>query len=321
MTGEPNNPTPGTDNAEPISETDNPSEFDYYDPEEDNVAAVPEGGTDDETQTTEPAAEVQEEIPAEVVDEVEPQADEGEQTTEPVGEDAVVKMADGTEATVKDLIAGNMRQADHTRKSQENSNLRKKLETDAAQIEGITNAFVDYLTSLVPEDPPPGLASTDYQRFLAQKAQHDAGMAQIEKLIQLGAQPKEITDGHAKEDHKTQMEEQNRMLALAVPETATKDGRQKFFNDVQAVAAEVGFTKNEATQITDHRVFLLAQLAKEGIDARTAKVKVREKVAQAAPATPRKPGQAAKQANSNVSAMRRLSQTGSIEDAMNIDFE
>lgn len=319
MTGETDNPDLGTDNAHPISETDSLAEYDYYDPEEDTVVDQTEAGIEDETQETEPEAEVStEEVVAEVVEEVEPQA-EGEQA--PVSEDTPVKMADGSTVTVKDLIAGSMRQADYTRKSQENANYRKQVEADAEQIAGITEAFVDYLTSMVPAEPSPALAQSDYQKYVAQKAQHDAGMVQIQKLIELGQKPKEIVGERTKEEHQKLIQDEMHKLSLAVPETATEEGRKKFFNDVRSVAEEVGFPISEIQQITDHRVFVLASLAKEGLAAREAKVKVREKVQQAVPATPRKPGQLSQQPNRNKSAMSKLRQSGSIEDAMMVDFE
>ena len=119
MTGEPDNFAPAeTDNANPISETDNPETLDYYDPDEDNVETEVATGTDDETQEAE--AEVQEIPEGEV--EADPNAEDAEQTTEAPSLDTLYEV-NGKQVSAKFLISVNMRQEDYSRKTQEASNL------------------------------------------------------------------------------------------------------------------------------------------------------------------------------------------------------
>ncbi|WP_234835258.1 hypothetical protein [Sinorhizobium meliloti] len=74
---------------------------------------------------------------------------------------------------------------------------------------------------------------------------------------------------------------------------------------------------------TDHRYFKVMHYAMLGLQAEQAKSKALTKVANAPPATAKaKPnGPVNPQARKNQDAMKRLSKTGSIKDAMSIDFE
>lgn len=314
MTGEPDNPLRGTDNAEPVSETDTLDSYDFYDPEEDNVEAQVEESTDDETQDADPEAEVQEDGKAES------EAETEDQTTEADILDKHVTLQDGTQIAVKDLIAGNMRQSDYTRKAQELSNGRKALEADTTRIQSITDAVVDGLTELVPAEPDIRLASTDPQRYMAQKAQYDAAMGLVQKFIDAGDKIKGVANERNEAEHKARIEEQNRMLAMALPETGTQEGRRKFFGDVAEVAEKIGFNRDDVTQIDDHRIFLLAHWAKRGMDAEAAKAKAQEKIVNAPQSSVRKPGQVTRSSR-NVDAMRKLGKSGSLRDALAVDFE
>ena len=317
MTGEPDNFAPAeTDNAQPISETDNLETLDFYDPEEDNVETEIVTGTDDETQEAE--TEVQEVSETEV--EADPTAEESEQTTE-AKLDALVTLDDGTQKSVKDLIAGNMMQADYTRGKQDVANRRAAVDAESQRIQGISEALVEHLTNMVPSEPDPQLALTDPNAYTAQRAQYDAAMATVQKLIETGSQAKEASTSLSEADHKAKITEENRMLALALPQTATREGRQEFFSDVASVAEKVGFSREDAQSIDDHRIFVLAHWAKKGMDAEAARTTAQEKVKNAPTASVRKPGQAARQANQNLAAMRKLEKTGSIQDALAVDFD
>lgn len=301
-------PQGGTDNAQ-LSESDTPETWDYYDP-------------DDDQDTVEEQAEGTEEGPVEgeQAQETEDQPDEAEEA-EKSAEPVIVTLESGAQVSLDDLKKGYLRQADYTRKAQDLSNRRTALEADVQRLEGITQAFVDHLASMVPAEPSPALALADPSRYTAQKAQYDAAVAQVQKLIELGSKPKEIKDALAQEDRRARIEYENQSLAALFPKVATEKGRAEFFRDVSQIAAEVGFTEKEIRSEIDHRLFALAHWAKIGMEAEKAKGKAREKVDKAPPATPRKPGQSAAKANRNVEAMRKLSRTGSIRDAMAVDWD
>ncbi len=300
----------GTDNAQP-HETDTPDELDYFDPDEDqDTDDISETeGTDDEAQ----ANDETEEQP-EVEEEAEEEGDEQAET-------ALVTLADGNQVTHDELVKGYLRQSDYTRKQQETSNARQKVVAEAERMERITKTFVEHLTGMVPEAPNPAMAYSDPDKFRAMQTQHDAAVAQVENLIKLGSEPTEIKAQFSEEDAKNLKAAEEMKLVEALPETATREGRTKFWGKVQEVAQEVGFSADDLSGVTDHRVFLLANLANKGLEAERAKTKAKAKAAKAAPVTPRKPGQGAKQANRNGEAMRKLARSGSMRDALAIDFD
>ena len=302
-----------TDNVE-LSDNDNSDELDYYDPDEDqdNDSEPSEEETDDEADE------------AEASEEAEGQEAEGQADEEEPLEDFITKLKAETPRLAKhmdELEQGNLRQSDYTRKSQELSNDRDAVKADAQRIESITNTFVEYLSTIIPPEPDTSLALRDPNQYTAQKAQYDAALAQVQKLIELGETPKNVSQGMNTNDHQKLVADENQKLAALFPETGTQQGRQKFFSEVQTVAHHIGFTDAELNSMTDHRMFALAQLAKEGMAAQKAKVAVKVKAQKAPPVAPRKRGQGANRGGGNASAMRKLSKSGSLQDAMAVDFD
>lgn len=307
----------GTDNVEP-SHYDNPENWDYHDPDEDqdNEAIHEEEGTDDEAVETVAEDETEDAEDTETADD-----EEGEQTPITATEDAVVQLVDGTTSTVKDLIAGNMRQSDYTRKAQELANGRTQLEADAQRIAGISEAFAQHLAAILPQEPDASLALSDPNKFTAQKAQYDAAMTQVQKLIEIGAQPKQITDQMSDDDHKKLLLDEDAKLVQMFPQAGTKDGRQTFMAKAGSAAQELGFTAQELGAVTDHRMIALAHWAERGMAAEKSKAKAKAKAKKAPPVAKQKPGQGAKKASGNADAMRKLSRSGSMKDALAVDFD
>lgn len=307
MAVESNNPDTGIDNGE-TQAPDTAADWDYYDPDEDQ----------DTVETPEP--EVTEDGTEEAVDEADP-AEETEASAEidaPL--EAVVTLSDGTKTKVSDLIQGNLRQADYTRKSQELARERQAVEANLQRIEGITEAFIDHLSSMVPAQPDPSLALRDPNAYVRQKAQYDAAVAQVQKLIEVGQQPKQIKDAMTAEQQRTTLAEENRRLAERFPETATQQGRERFFNVAAEAAKEMGIPLDELGAITDHRYFMALHYAKIGMDAVKARAAAKAKAQAAPPAAPRKPGQPVT-ANRNMQAMQKLARSGSLRDALKVDWD
>ena len=310
MTDQPNNlPSGETDKVMP--EADTPETFDYYDPDDDQdtVEAEAAEGTEDEGDT---------EAEAEAVDETE--TEEAEAADEPK-QPETVKLQDGSEVTFDELTKGYLRQSDYTRKQQETANERKALAEGAARIERITQTFVDHLASMVPPEPNPQLALTDPGKFTAQKAQYDAALAQVQQLMKIADEPKQVRNGMSREEHAKLQQAERAKLVEALPAASTQDGMKAVYADLQSVAQQVGFSADEVGQVIDHRFFVLADWAKKGMEADRAATAAKAKAQKAPPAAPRKPGQPAKAGVRNVEAMRKLGRTGSIRDAMAVDFD
>lgn len=295
-----------TDNAPPTSDDDTENDYDYFDPDEDQDTEEVEqpDAPDDEGEAEPEATDVATEAVAAYAEDT-----------------AVVKLSDGTEMPVAELKNGYLRQSDFTRKTQELANERKAVSSDVERMQRITTAFVDHLTALVPDPPSPSLAMTDPAKYVSQKAQHEAAMGQVQKLIEMGSVSKEVGAAMSGADKQRQIQEANARLVEMFPEAASGKGREAFFNGVQSAANDLGFSNDDLTAVRDPRVFALAHWAAKGMAAEKAKAAAKAKVAAAPPATPRKPGQGARQANGNAAAMRRLTRSGSIHDAVKIDWD
>lgn len=293
----------GTDNVTP-SENDTPDTYDYWDPEDDqDTPEIEEDAGTDEVVTEEPEAteEVAEETEAEI----------------PA---ATVVLKDGTKVTHDELVKGYYRQADYTRDKQALSNEKRTLAENASRIEGITNAFVDHLASMLPPEPDTALALRDPNAYTRQKVVYEAALAQIQKLAELGTEPKQIKDGLAQQDTQALVADENRKLSERFPEVATPEGREKFFTSAADAAQEAGFSMEDLNGVKDHRLFTLAYWANEGMKAAKARETAKAKVANVPPATLRKPGQTG-QPVQNADAMRKLARSGSIRDALKVDWD
>lgn len=314
MTDEPNDAPleEAIDNVE-LSEDDDLESNDYYDPEEDQDDEVTETdeGTDDEADEAETPEDETEGDDQEADDE--PQASE-------IADDVLVSMPDGSTIKFGDLKESPMLKADHTRKTQELSTERKALQADTQRIQDINNAFVEHLAGLLPPEPNPSLALSDPNKFVAQKAQYDAALAQVQNLIQVGEQAKQVNDGMSEADRQKATASENSKLIEMFPVAGT-DKRSEFFQSANQAALDLGFSSEELGAVTDHRMIAMAHWAQLGMKAQQATAKAKAKVQKAPPATPRKPGQGAKAANVNANAMRKLKSSGSIHDAVNVDWD
>jgi len=284
------------------SDNDTASDLDWWDPDEDqDNAPQEEAAPDDEAEAAPPE---QPEEPAVVY---------AENT-------ARVRMADGTEVPVSDLIQGRMLQQDYTRKTQEVANERKTVQADVQRMQSITTAFVEHLSALVPDPPSPDLLYSNPVKAFQQQQIHERAMAQVQKLIEMGNAPKQIGGAMTEADNQRQLQEANQRLIEMFPESASGAGREAFYNGVQSVANDLGFSNAELSANRDPRIFALAHWARKGMEADKARATAKAKVAAAPPATPRKPGQGAGTGNGNADAMRKLSRSGSIRDALKVDW-
>lgn len=313
MTDQTNNlPAGGTERVE-TSDDDYSGMTDYYDPDDEAdessaVATETDLGADEDT--TDENGESAKDQPEEVESPVEVYAETN----------AKVRLADGSTTTVDQLIQQGMMKQDHTRKTQEIATERKAVRADAERIVSILKNVVDFISPMMPPEPDASLAMRDPNAYVRAKAQREAAVAQLQGLVELADQPKQITDAMSDQERQTSNAEENRRLAERFPDVATEQGRQKFFAKTAEAAQAAGFTMDDLRGVTDHRLFVLAHYAKVGMEAMKAREVAKTKAQAAAPVAPRKPGQPV-QVKSNADAMRRLSRSGSIKDALKIDWD
>jgi hypothetical protein len=311
-------PKGGTEDATPIAENDTANDWDYYDPDEDQDTA---SAQEDVTENGAEEADGQEPDDEASDDDADEDA-EGE--SQDAATTATVKLPDGTELPQDEVVKGYLRQADYSRKTEEVKTMRVAVSQEAERLKAVTEQFTDFLATMIPDEPDISLAYQDPARYTAMKANYDATVSQLQNVLAL----KQAVDQSAQAvDQGAQVETlkaENEALAAMFPETRNPQQRQAFFEGAYGTAREIGFSDAELQQATDHRLFALAHWAKRGLAAEQARVKAREKVVNVPPVTPQnKRGVTGKtrQVAKNRDAMARLQKSGSIHDALAIDFE
>lgn len=324
MTGESDNlPMGGTDTAQPALTLDDAANLDLYDPSEDTVESEEEQQS--ESVTDEAESQEADDTTAEEDDQAEAEAEGAEdEAANPEPKDDVTVTVNGEQIALSDLKAGYMRQADYSRKTQEVATGRRDLEAMSARVTNTVNAIADFLVRQIPAAPDPSLSMTEPGKFVQQKAMHEAAVQQVNALLSQAGEVKAVSGQLSAQQRSELLAQENAKLSEAFPTTATEEGRKKFFDEAAAAAKELGWTDAEIQSSADHRMFAMAHYAAIGMKAEQAKAKAKQKVQNAPPVAPQKSRQqGANQAASrrNQEAMKRLARTGSIEDAMAIDFD
>lgn len=309
MSDELNTPQ-GTEDVQP-AQADTRPDWDYFDPDEDTEEPHAEGVIEDDGQSVDEDPET-EEAEAET-------AEEDEQETATAAD--LIELPDGSKVEREEVVKGYLRQSDYTRKTSEVAEQRKKLEAETTRINGITEAFIDHLSRMIPPAPDQALAYSDPNAYTRRKAAHDAAVAQVQEIVKVGEQVKQTQDALSQADRQRLVAEENAKLVQRFPQVSNQKGRQEFFAQAAETAQSLGFSMEELQGATDHRLFALAHYASMGMKAEQARGKAKAKAAKAPPVT-NKPSNPTRQAAArNREAMKRLAQTGSIRDALRVDFE
>ncbi|OCP36742.1 hypothetical protein [Ensifer sp. LC163] len=315
--------TAGNETVTPSTDIDNPDNLNFWEPGDEEKPANSEQGTagiEGETAETIEGQEAGE--TAENAEGDEPAGAENGQAAN-VADNHLITLKGGEQVPFSELKLGYMRERDYRYKTQETANKGRTLEAMTTRVANTVNAVADFLFQQLPQEPTYQLAVNNPAEFTRQKAVYDAALSQVNRLIDMAAEPKKVAEELSAGASDELLSTESTLLAEAFPQTKTDDGRTKFFNEAFDTARQLGFSNEEMAGITDHRMFKLAHYARIGLAAEQAKNKALTKVTAAPPATPnpRPNGVANQQVRQSKDAMQRLSKTGSMKDAMSIDFD
>lgn len=288
--------------------------------------------TDDELQASDENEEAGEEDEGEPGDE--DQAEESDVDDDPeseqgrfVADNARVKLEDGTFATVAELKAGSLRNADYTRKTQEVAELRRSFETQSESVKQAEQQLSEqreYVTSLLqslaPQAPDPSLLSTDPLKYLQDKANFESFQQHEQYLRGLSEADKAKAKEKSEADRNARMNSEWGKLLEKASDLNDKTKFQAFETEMIKFGSEAyGYSRDEilAQVPYDHR---MALVLKDAIAWR----KLQASKPQAAKKTEGRPpihkggkrlapqAQKARQADA---AITRLKSTGSLADA------
>ncbi|APG84906.1 hypothetical protein SAMCCGM7_Ch2161 [Sinorhizobium americanum CCGM7] len=295
-----------------------PASFDKLDFREPHEAKLPdedEEGRDRDTiddvhEPDDPAGEGDEPI----------LADEEDATDEA---ENIVSLEGGEEVPLEELKLGYMRNRDYRHKTQDFANRERMLESMSSGVAATANTLAKLIAAQIPQEPPEELRFHDPEAYHRQWALHQAGVEQLARVMALGEGPAAVAAELQAAASEDRLEAENAKLLEAFPQTGQAEGRQAFFADAFEAARELGFSDEEVREVVDHRLFKLAHYARLGLLAERARAKALQKVAVAPATAPRMKArnQAQRQQRESREAMQRLARSGSIRDAMAVDFE
>lgn len=319
----------GSDSAmSPSTDIDNPDNLNFWEPtvEDDDEANQEQGAegiageTDEAAQDADQEAEAAAEAEEQDADEAEVEKPTAKEATD---EDILVTLKGGEQVPIKELKLGYLRERDYRVKTSEVANKSRSLEELSNRVTGTATAIAEFLISQMPPEPSQALAMQNPGEYVRQKAIFDAATMRVNQILLTANEPKKVVQQLTKEKRDELLRTESEKLAEHFPQTATREGRETFFEQAFDTARDLGFSDDEFRDVTDHRYFMLAHYARLGLQAEQAKKKAMQKV-NAAPAPTPKPkaqGPNVQQSRKNQDAMQRLGKTGSMKDALNIDFE
>lgn len=242
-----------------------------------------------------------------------------------------VTLDDGTESTLEDLVKGNLRQSDYTRKTETLAEERRELEDvksatheRSAEIQRTYQGLVEFLQGIMPPEPSLELLGRDQAEYLRQQAIRKSFTDELSGVLhrqsEAGAQAQSLSESdlaNARQAEEKKLVDVMPMLNDELRMTSFKEG-------VNKTAQEFGFSEAEISAVFDHRLLHLVHLAgvgKRSIEnGKSARRRIERKVSTPAEKKVAKTTQPSKASN-NGKAMRKLSQSGSIEDAMMVSFD
>jgi len=169
-------------------------------------------------------------------------------------------------------------------------------------------ALAEYLTAQLPAAPTAELSIINPGEFVRQKAAYEEGHKIIQNVLQTAQLARQQAAAINAQQRGDMLKLENQRLIECFPECGDPEGREQFFDKVREVAYACDFSEDELRQVADHRMFRLAHLAMAGLERQ-----------QATQQRQRRKPQPKRQKHGD--AMERLRETGSLQDAMAVDFD
>lgn len=269
------------------------------------------------------------EVDQELLPEDEGQAEEPAEEPELpayVAKEAKVKLPDGSEATVDDLIKGNLRDRDYRQKTQATAEKERAVQAKSEQVQQYEQQLAadrDFMVQLVqsymPQKPDYSMVSVDPIGYAEAKALYEQRKEQLDYLVanqQYTAQQRQTTE--AETVKQTRAREWEATLEH-MPELKDSSRLNSFVGEIQKAGAEYGYTPQEIQHVgLDHRQVLVLRDAIKWRNLQASKSKVPAKVEGRPPVqrggTRQSPD--TQKARDVKVAMDRLKSSGSIRDGV-----
>lgn len=214
---------------------------------------------------------------------------------------------DGKPVTLSDLVRG---YAGFQRVQQALGRLDEEYEAVQQAADGVVSSAWElsrFMVAQMPPEPDMVLLQLNPTEYVQQKAQHDQALGSVQHVLGQAQQARASAFSLQERYHNLNLETEKTRLEHHFPELSDSGHRHQFFQRMLDVAYACGFSRAEFEQVVDHRIFRLGALALKGMEAIAEAPKPREKRRH--------------RRRRYSEAMERLERTGSIEDAVMVDFD
>ena len=191
---------------------------------------------------------------------------------------------------------------------------------DAHTLREAYEDLVRFVEGLIPDEPDPALAESDPGAYRHRMALRDGAIADLQAILAGRERADAPVRDREEEDLARLRADEEARLVAAMPALGDPGRRAAFDAANMQTALDFGFSADEIGQTVDHRVLRLVHYARIGRIAERNRRNARRRAAE----TPRQDGPSPASAGPfarNRAAMKRLSETGSFEDALAVDFE
>jgi hypothetical protein len=209
---------------------------------EDEIGAAFEASLEESEQAEKQPAKPAKDETSESNEEAETEEPEAEEEPEKTEEDekppATIKLKDGSEVPLDDLVNGYLRQSDYTRKTQELAQSRQELESNAKKIlqqhqEGraYIDLAIDVLKNHGPKEPDVSLMDTDPIGYMRQDKAFQKAKAALQQLIQGQQGLTKQQQEQQERERQAAIAREQQILFEKVPELSKKETAEVFWQE------------------------------------------------------------------------------------------
>ena len=265
----------------------------------------------------------------------EPEEAVEEPDTEDEDEDAatvVYTTPDGDEVTLDELKRGFLRQADYTKKTQEIAELRDQAAQSFQALEQHNSTVAEHLSLALTVVEPQlaelaqtdwdALASADPYEYAEKKALYEQASVRYNSLQQAAQATVEQDKARLAHVNKQRVQAEQQKLQMALPDLADPKQGPKLARAIKNYALESGLSDKEASNITDHRLIVMLNKARQFDELSQSSLTAAKKKISKSPKNVSRAGQPSSKAEQNskqVAELRnRVRSSGSADDLVEL---
>lgn len=234
---------------------------------------------------------------------------------------------DGEKVKIDDLKSIYKNSNDYEKLTNEVSVFKNSLVERSSNIQRVYDNLNSYIQSLVPDQPSMELLRTNPALFLEEQEIRKLMISELDGVIKQRNQVAEDLNRINQEDFLLRKSKSEAKFKNRLPEFKSENKLKEFYDNFKEIGSELGFSNEEIEYCDDHRLWELIHYASIGKKAIKAKKEFNFKAAEKRIASKplRKTTNQFVSTNNNHSkhkvAFDRLKKTGSISDALKLDFD